>query len=85
MECNKKGASSGKPTPALERRTNYYKTNYTRVNRLCLGIEIIALIGFLIAYHKAAQNALYLTAGVLITSIAIQCALHPITEEEDNE
>lgn len=86
MTEQKKGSDVGAPKPA-EKEYSVQKchVNYNRVNRLCLGLELLSLVGFLIAYHKAASNALCMCAGVLITAIIIQCAMHPIIEEEEDK
>lgn len=86
MTEQKKGSDGGAPKPTEKASVNaVHLFNYNRVNRLCLGLELLSFVGFLIAYHKAASNALCLCAGILITAIIIQCAMHPIIEEEEDK
>lgn len=74
---NKKGTGI-EPAP----NTTFY---YTRVSRLCLLISIISVIMFVIAYHFRSVAFIGLSAGTLITSLAIHMMLNPLHIEDDDE
>lgn len=84
MERNKKGADAGTPAPSQNELTPE-QVNSSRLKRICPTILLIAVICFLVAYHKQAINAMYLTAGVIITSCVFEIIINPISNEEENE
>ena len=57
----------------------------TRIKKLCQGLILISVIGFLIAYYKGADNWMCVMAGMLMTTAVIETALYPIEEEDDDE
>ena len=75
---NKKGTGI-EPAP----QTLY--SNYSRVSTLCLIISVLSVIMFVIAYHFRSVAFIGLSAGTLITSLAIHMALNPLHIEDDDE
>lgn len=66
-------------------RNKSTQDDITRIKRLCLGLILISVTGFLIAYYKGADNWMCVMAGMLITTTVIETALYPIEEEDDDE
>lgn len=56
----------------------------TRIKRLCQGLILISVTGFLIAYYKKAENWMCVLSGVLMTTAIIETVLYPI-EDDDEE
>ena len=81
MECNKKGASAGTPTPS--RITTKHHNNSNRLKRICPLILFLAAFGFLAAYHFKSVNAMYTLLGVIITTSFFEVLINPIPDEED--
>lgn len=75
---NKKGTGQ-RPAP----QTLY--SNYSRVSTLCLIISVLSIIMFVIAYHFRSVAFIGLSAGTLITSLAIHMMLNPLHIEDDDE
>ena len=75
---NKKGTGT-RPAPQT------LQGNYSRVSTLCLIISIISVIMFVIAYHFRSVAFIGLSAGTLITSLAIHMMLNPLHIEDDDE
>ena len=75
---NKKGTGT-RPAP----QTLY--SNYSRVSTLCLIISVLSIIMFVIAYHFRSVAFIGLSAGTLITSLAIHMMLNPLHIEDDDE
>lgn len=75
---NKKGTGI-KPAPQT------LQGNYSRVSTLCLIISVLSVIMFVIAYHFRSVAFIGLSAGTLITSLAIHMVLNPLSIEDDDE
>lgn len=85
MEKNKNGADAATPTPREAESSPNKHINSNKLNRICLGIQIISLVAFFVAYHRQAENALHLWGGVLATASIIHAAVYPIEEDDENE
>lgn len=72
-------------SPAPITRNKSAQDNNIRIKRLCLGLILISVTGFLIAYYKGAENWMCVMAGVLMTSVVIETVLYPIEEGEDED
>ena len=75
---NKKGTGM-EPAPQT------IQGNYNRVSTLCLIISVLSIIMFVIAYHFRSAAFIGLSAGTLITSLAIHMMLNPLHIEDDDE
>ena len=75
---NKKGTGT-RPAPQT------IQGNYNRISTLCLIISVLSVIMFVIAYHFRSVAFIGLSAGTLITSLAIHMALNPLSIEDDDE
>lgn len=84
MERNKKGADAATSTPREDEYLPNKQFNFSRFTRICLSLQIIAIVAFLWSYHKQAENALYLWGGVLGTASIIHALCYPIEEDDDD-
>lgn len=71
--------------PAPIKRNKSTQDNTNKLKRLCLGLILISVTGFLIAYYKKAENWMCVFSGVLITTAIMETVLYPIEEEDDDE
>lgn len=70
--------------PAPSKRNKSTQDCITRIKRLCQGLILISVIGFLIAYYKGADNWMCVLSGVLMTTAIMETVLYPI-EDDDEE
>ena len=69
--------------PAPSKRNKSAQDDITRIKRFCLALNLISVIGFLVAYYKGVDNWMCVMAGMLLTTAVIETALYPIEEEDD--
>lgn len=53
----------------------------SRLQSFCLGVSMIAILIFLIAYLKHSDKAMFLSLGMMLYSILVQAFI----DKEDNE
>lgn len=53
----------------------------SRLQSFCLGVSMIAILIFLIAYLKHSDRAMFLSLGMMLYSILVQAFI----DKEDNE
>ena len=83
MARNKKGADHTSTPQGISPNKN--KSNYSRLNNLCLLLIIIGLIVLFIAHFKDVSWAFYLGAGMGFSALVIQLEINALEMEEEDE
>lgn len=63
---------------------NLPEFHYNRANRLCLGILLICIIIFAVAYYKGCHDVQVFAFGGISTCSLVLVALNPINEKEND-